>query len=170
LCAVRCREIETWGGLLSPRISKLVLAAPAGLFLDQHPTLDIFATTRNRLLKDAFHDPESEAAKAFMTPSADPDAAAEQMVALIKALAAAGRFLWPNGDRDQANASIVSRRRHYWSGVNPTTWFRPCADAFKRLLTGSASVKVQKISAAGHALFAEQPKASAAAIIDFCAY
>jgi len=43
------------------------------------------------------------------------------------------------------------------------------ADAFKRMLTGAASVKVQKISAAGHALFAEQPMASAAAIIDFCA-
>ncbi len=80
------------------RVSKLVLAAPAGLFLDRHPTLDIFATTRDRLLKAAFHDPESEAAKAFMTPSADPDAAAEQMVARIKALATAGRFLWPNGD------------------------------------------------------------------------
>jgi len=43
------------------------------------------------------------------------------------------------------------------------------ADAFKRMPTGAASVKVQKISAAGHALFAEQPKASAAGIIDFCA-
>jgi pimeloyl-ACP methyl ester carboxylesterase len=43
------------------------------------------------------------------------------------------------------------------------------ADAFKRMPTGAASVKVQKISAVGHALFAEQPKASAAAIIDFCA-
>jgi hypothetical protein len=36
------------------RVSKRVLAAPTGLFLDQHPTLDIFATTRDRLLKAAF--------------------------------------------------------------------------------------------------------------------
>ena len=43
------------------------------------------------------------------------------------------------------------------------------ADAFKRMLTGAVSVKLQKISAGGHALFVEQPKASAAAIIDCCA-
>jgi pimeloyl-ACP methyl ester carboxylesterase len=43
------------------------------------------------------------------------------------------------------------------------------AEAFKQLLTGVASVKMQKIAAAGHVLFAEQPQAAVKAILDFCA-
>jgi pimeloyl-ACP methyl ester carboxylesterase len=43
------------------------------------------------------------------------------------------------------------------------------AAAVQRLLTGAASVQVQTLTAAGHALFAEQPRAAAAAIVNFCA-
>jgi pimeloyl-ACP methyl ester carboxylesterase len=63
------------------RVAKLVLAAPAGLFLDEHPTFDIFASTPEQLMRAAFHDPESAPAKAFLTPPADPEEAAEYTVA-----------------------------------------------------------------------------------------
>jgi pimeloyl-ACP methyl ester carboxylesterase len=42
------------------------------------------------------------------------------------------------------------------------------ADAFKQFLVGAASVKIQKIAAAGHVLFPEQPAASVKAILEFC--
>jgi hypothetical protein len=37
------------------------------------------------------------------------------------------------------------------------------------MLTGTASVKVLKIAAAGHALLTEQRQACVTAILDFCA-
>jgi pimeloyl-ACP methyl ester carboxylesterase len=147
------------------RVKKLVLAAPAGLFLDECPTLDFFAATPAQ----SFHNPESETAKAFMKPPADPDAAAEFMVARNKALATAGRFLWPNGDRGLAERLYRIKAptlllRGQSDKVIPPAY----ADVFERMMSGSASVKIQKITAAGHALLAEQPQASVTAIIDFC--
>jgi len=168
---------HSFGGMLAAemaateprRVKKLVLAAPLGLFLDEFPTLDIFAATPERLVKAAFHDPESEAAKASLSRPADPETAAEQAVAQLKALATASRFLWPNGDRG------LSERLYRVKAPTLLLWGESdrvippvYADAFKRMLTAAASVEVHKLAAAGHALFTEQPKASVAAIIDFC--
>jgi pimeloyl-ACP methyl ester carboxylesterase len=152
------------------RVRKLVLIAPAGLYLEAHPTLDIFAASPDKLVRAAFHDPESTAAKAFMAPPPDPAAATEAIVARAKALAMAGRFLWPNGDRglNERLYRIKAPTLLLWGesdGIVPPAH----AEAFKRMLTGAASVRLQKIAAAGHLLFAEQPQASVQAIIDFCA-
>jgi pimeloyl-ACP methyl ester carboxylesterase len=168
---------HSFGGMLAAelaateprRVKKLVLVAPAGLFLAEHPTLDFFATTPDKLVKAAFHDPQSEAAKAFMTPPADPAAATEAIVARAKALAAAGRFLWPNGDRglNERLYRIKAPTLLLWGEsdkIIPPVY----ADEFKRLLVGAASVRIEKIAAAGHVMFAEQPQAAVNAIIDFC--
>jgi pimeloyl-ACP methyl ester carboxylesterase len=152
------------------RIKKLVLAAPAGLFLTRHPTADVFAMTPAALVKAAFHDPESEAAKALMTPPTDPDAATEAIVARVRALAAAGRFLWPIGDRG------LSERLYRIKAPTLLLWGESdriippvYADEFKRLLIGAASVQVRKLSGCGHVLFAEQPQAIVDTIVQFCA-
>jgi pimeloyl-ACP methyl ester carboxylesterase len=152
------------------RVKKLVLAAPAGLFLSEHPTADVFAMTPAALVKAAFHDPESDAAKALMTPPADPDAATEAIVGRVRALAAAGRFLWPNGDRglNERLYRIKAPTLLLWGEsdrIIPPIY----ADEFKRLLVGPPSVHVRKFAAAGHVLFTEQPHAVVNAIIEFCA-
>jgi len=54
------------------RVKKLVLVAPAGLFLAEDPTLDFFACSPDKLAKAAFHDPNSEVAKAFVAVPSDP--------------------------------------------------------------------------------------------------
>jgi pimeloyl-ACP methyl ester carboxylesterase len=151
------------------RVKKLVLIAPAGLYLEAHPMLDIFACSPDKLVRAAFHDPQSEAAKAFMTPPADPDAATEAIVARAKALAMAGRFLWPNGDRglNERLYRIKAPTLLLWGesdGIVPPAH----AEAFKRMMTGAPSVKIHKIAAAGHVLFAERPEAALKAITDFC--
>ena len=86
-------------------------------------------------------------------------------------LAAAGRCLWPNGDRglNERLYRIKAPTLLLWGEsdrIIPPVY----ADAFRRLLVGACSVRVQTIAAAGHALFAEQPQAMVKAIVDFCAY
>jgi pimeloyl-ACP methyl ester carboxylesterase len=169
---------HSFGGMLAAemaatepsRVKKLVLVAPAGLYLEAHPMLDVFACAPDKLARAAFHDTESAAAKAFMTPPTDPAAMTEAVVARAKALAMAGRFLWPNGDRglNERLYRITAPTLLLWGesdGIIPPAH----AEAFRQGLTGAASVKVQKIAAAGHVLFAEQPGRSVKAIADFCA-
>ena len=151
------------------RVKKLVLVAPAGLYLEAHPMLDIFACSPDKLVRAAFHNPESAAAKAFTTPPADPEAATEAIVARAKALAMAGRFLWPNGDRGLSERlyRIKAPTLLLWGesdGIVPPAH----AEAFKRMMTGAASVKIQRIAEAGHVLFTEQPAVSIKTIADFC--
>jgi pimeloyl-ACP methyl ester carboxylesterase len=168
---------HSFGGMLAAemaateprRVKKLILAAPVGLFLVEHPTLDFFAMTPNDLVKAAFHDPQCDAAKALATPPSDPAAVTEAIVTRAKALAAAGRFLWPNGDRglNERLYRIKAPTLLLWGEsdrIIPPVY----ADAFKRLLVGATSVHVRKLAAAGHVLFAEQPQAAVNAIIDFC--
>lgn len=168
---------HSFGGMMAaemaavePRmVKKLALVAPAGLFIAEHPTPDFFAMTPDALVKAAFHDPQCEAAKALTTPPSDPAAATEAIVARIRALAAAGRFLWPNGDRglNERLYRIKAPTLLLW-GESDRLIPPVYADAFKRLLVGAASVRVQMIAAAGHALFAEQRQAALDAIVDFC--
>jgi pimeloyl-ACP methyl ester carboxylesterase len=168
---------HSFGGMLAAemaateprRVKKLVLAAPAGLFVEEHPTADVFAMTPHALVNAAFHDPQCEAAKALLTPPADPAAATEAIVTRVKALAAAGRFLWPTGDRglNERLYRIKAPTLLLWGEsdrIIPPVY----AAAFKRLLVGAAHVQMKNLAAAGHALFAEQPKAAVDAIIEFC--
>jgi len=169
---------HSFGGMLAAemaateprRVKRLVLAASAGLFLAEQPTLDFFAMTPDALIKAAFHDPQCEAAKALTTRSDDAAATTEAIVARVRGLAAAGRFLWPNGDRglNERLYRIKAPTLLLWGEsdrIIPPVY----ADTFKRLLVGAASVKVQKLAAAGHVLFAEQPQAMIDAIVEFCA-
>jgi pimeloyl-ACP methyl ester carboxylesterase len=168
---------HSFGGMLAAemaaaeprRVRKLVLAAPAGLFLAEHPTLDFFAMTPDALVKAAFHDPQCEAARAMTMPPADPAAATEAIVARVRALAAVSRFLWPNGDRglNERLYRIKAPTLLLW-GESDRLIPPVYADAFRRLLVGAASVRVQKLAAAGHVLFAEQPQAMINAIVEFC--
>jgi pimeloyl-ACP methyl ester carboxylesterase len=152
------------------RVRKLVLAAPAGLFIAEHPTPDFFAMTPDALVKAAFHDPQCEAAKALTTPPSDPAAATEAIVARVKALAAVGRFMWPNGDRglNERLYRIKAPTLLLW-GESDRLIPPVYADAFSRLLVGAASVRVQTIAAAGHALFVEQRQSVLDAIVNFLA-
>jgi len=168
---------HSFGGMLAAemaateprRVKKLVLLAPAGLFLNDHPTPDFFAMTPDALAKAAFHDPQCEAAKALTSRPADPAAATDAIVARVKALAAIGRFLWPNGDRglNERLYRIKAPTLLLW-GESDRLIPPVYADAFKRLMVGAAAVQVQKLGAAGHVLFAEQPQATVNAIVEFC--
>jgi pimeloyl-ACP methyl ester carboxylesterase len=79
--------------------SKLVLVAPVGLWLDEHPVLDFFAATSDELATALFHDPGSPMAREMMMLPSDPEAQLEAMLERTKNLSAAGKFLWPIPDK-----------------------------------------------------------------------
>ncbi|HVN88745.1 MAG TPA: alpha/beta fold hydrolase [Candidatus Binataceae bacterium] len=152
------------------RVKKLVLVAPAGLYVKEHPMLDIWATTPPNLMKAAFHNPESPIAKAAMATPTEHQAQVEAIVGLANALSTASRFLFPNGDRGLSERlyRIKAATLLLWGetdGIIPPQH----ADEFKRLLTSAASVKIQRIAGAGHVMFPEAPETSVKAILDFCA-
>jgi pimeloyl-ACP methyl ester carboxylesterase len=80
-------------------VSKLVLIAPLGLWLDDHPVMDFFAATPEELATAMFHDPGSAIATELLRVPSDPEAQLEVVLERTKNLSAAGKFLWPLPDR-----------------------------------------------------------------------
>jgi pimeloyl-ACP methyl ester carboxylesterase len=80
-------------------VSKLVLIAPLGLWLDDHPVMDFFAATPEELAAAMFHDPGSAIATESLRVPSDPEAQLEAVLERTKNLSAAGKFLWPLPDR-----------------------------------------------------------------------
>jgi pimeloyl-ACP methyl ester carboxylesterase len=149
------------------RVRRLVLVAPAGIYLDDRPTADFFAMKPEEFIEAAFFDSKSEPAKSFLDLPEDRDAANEATIARIRGFAAAARFLWPLSDRGLSERlyRIKAPTLVLWGEADkiiPSTY----ADTFSALLT-NARVNVQKIRRVGHMVLIEHP-AAASAITDFC--
>ena len=81
------------------RVGALVLASPAGLWLDDDPGVDYFATPMNELPTILFNDPGSELARTTMPEAASDDERAQQSVERMRSLSAVAKFLWPIPDK-----------------------------------------------------------------------
>ena len=81
-------------------VSRLVLIASAGLWLDDHPIPDLFSTMPFELPQYLFHDPDS-GAKAFGAnlTLTDPNFLQVFLVRNARQLGAAGKILFPIPDR-----------------------------------------------------------------------
>lgn len=147
------------------RIRSLVLIAPFGLWVDDDPILDFYATPRADLTPLAWHDPASSAATAVLTP---PQTEAEaQIVALElnRSLATSTRLLWPIPDRG------LKRRIHrvacptllLWGdsdGVVPPSYG-------PRWRAALANARLVSVPGAGHYPMLEQPAAASNAVAPF---
>ena len=78
---------------------KLVLLAPVGLWLDEHPVTNWVATAPQDFPALLFHRPDCDAAVAMFTPPDDPDAAIAGIVATVWATGCTSKFLWPVPDK-----------------------------------------------------------------------
>ena len=88
------------------RVGRLVLASPAGLWLDDDPGVDYFATPADELRGLLFNDPESVIAmEAMPDPDSDEDRA-RMGIERARALSTVARFLWPIPDKG------LSKRLH----------------------------------------------------------
>lgn len=81
--------------------SKLVLLAPAGLWLDEHPprAVELFAGPPELAPQFLFDDPDSEIAQDFFRLPDDPDLIAQIIAAAVWAQGCASKFLWPIPDQ-----------------------------------------------------------------------
>ena len=85
--------------LCSHRIGKLVLASPAGLWLDDHPGVDYFATPMGELRTILFNDPDSDFAKSIVPELESDEERSLQQVERVRSLSTVGKFLWPIPDK-----------------------------------------------------------------------
>jgi pimeloyl-ACP methyl ester carboxylesterase len=85
---------------LSPAsVKKLVLANPAGLWRDDIEPLDFFTAGNEELMRAILYDPSNTSVLGSMPNMEDREALARMMFERQKAMAAAGKFLWPIWDK-----------------------------------------------------------------------
>jgi len=152
---------------LQPREpNKLVLVAPAGIWIDELPIPDIFAMLPHQIAEALFVDPQKGAA--MMTGGADLsdiEALKDYYIAAQRRLAMAGKILFPIPNRR------LSKRLYRLSAETLVMWgaqdklIVPAYAA--RWEKSIAKARVQMMDGAGHMLPYEQPDKFAAAVSAF---
>ena len=148
-------------------ITKLCLIAPAGLWLDDHPIVDIFSRLPYELPGLLFHD--AEAGGRLLTAGGgnmeDPEFLKQFLVMNARRMGMAGKLLFPIPDRG------LTGRLHRITARTLIVWGKEDAlippvygDAFKKVISKS---KLVKVAQAGHAVGQEKPAAVLKAIHDF---
>lgn len=147
------------------RVKRLVLGAPAGLWLEEHPMADMFALMRRpeKLRSLLFHDPDSHLAKMLL-----PDEPAEEQLAeAYKAMAATGRLAWNPPGHNPKLAGRLGRIKSptliIWGDGDkliPT----PYAEAWAKQISGA---RVKIIKNCGHMLIFEGEDEFVAAVKGF---
>jgi pimeloyl-ACP methyl ester carboxylesterase len=148
-------------------IEKLCLLAPAGLWLDEHPIVDIFTKLPYELPALLFHD--AELGRRLMTAGGgdmgDPEFLKQFLVMNARRLGMAGKLLFPIPDRglSQRLRRITARTLIVWGredALIPPLY----GEAFKKAISKARLVRIAK---AGHAVGQEKPEAVLKAIRDF---
>ena len=142
------------------RVRKLILAAPAGFWLDAHQVPDLFTAPPKKLASAMFHDPESAAAQAMMAVPEDRQAFADAYVERIKRLTMATKFMWPIPDRGLGKRAyrIAAPTLLLWGESD--RYIAPIyADKFKKTIRNT---QLRTIPNAGHMSMYERPR-------EFCA-
>ena len=152
---------------LSPRsLDTLVLIDAAGLWLDEHPIPDIFATVAFRLPELLFADPRrGEAILTGGVDFSDQDALRDFMVSNARRLGTAGKILFPIPNRR------LAKRLYRLTAPTLVVWGRAdrlmppvYADRWLELVPHATRALIDD---AGHMAPYEQPEAVAAAIVPF---
>ena len=88
-------------------VSRLALICPAGLWLDEHPIVDIFTLLPFEMPGYLFHDPEKGAA--MMTAGldlSDPKFLQDYLVRNARQMGMAGKLLFPVPERGPGRAAL----------------------------------------------------------------
>jgi pimeloyl-ACP methyl ester carboxylesterase len=168
---------QQFGGMVAadlaatfPRLfSRLVLLSPAGLWLDDAPIplMQMVAGPPEDMPKYLFAHPESQAARAAMALPADPELIPKAIAQSAWNLGCTTKFAWPIADHG------LDRRLYRVQVPTLIVWGRqdaliPVAYA-KEFGSRIAGSQVEVIDDCGHALQADQPERTWAAVSKFLA-
>lgn len=136
-------------------VEKLVLICPAGLWLDDHPVVDLFAALPFELPGLLLHDPEKHGA--LLSAGGDfndPEFLTEFLVGNARRLGMAGKLLFPIPDRGLKERlyRVTARTRIVW-GASDRLIDPVYARAFAERIAGA---EVTVVEEAGHMVPYEQ--------------
>jgi pimeloyl-ACP methyl ester carboxylesterase len=147
--------------LCSHRMTRLLLAAPVGLWIDTAPIPDFFVMSPPELMQALWYNLNSPAAAQMASEFSNPEAGFEMM----KSLSVAGKFLWPLPDRG------LGKRLHRIRTPTLILWGEEdrlvpaaYAEAFRKEIQGS---RVASFPEAGHMFPAEKPEMFVEAVTSF---
>jgi pimeloyl-ACP methyl ester carboxylesterase len=137
-------------------VSRLALICPAGLWLDDHPIVDLFSLLPFELPKYLFHDPVAGAAA--MTSGldmSDPKFLQTYLVRNARQLGMAGKLLFPIPERGLAERlyRVKAKTVIVW-GESDKLIPPVYGPAFAEKIAGAKLVNVPE---AGHMIIAEKP-------------
>jgi pimeloyl-ACP methyl ester carboxylesterase len=147
-------------------LTALVLAAPAGLWLPEHPVPDLFALLPFEFATLLFHDPVAGAA--LLTGGldfSDEKAIARFYITNARQMGMAGKILFPIPNRGLARRlyRLTAPAAILW-GASDRLFPMPYAAAWQRHLPAARTVTIEQ---AGHMLPYEQPERFVAAVRGF---
>ena len=149
----------------SHRVSSLVLAAPAGLWLDDNQGTDYNTIPAADLRKVLFFDSDSAAAEATLPEPQSDEERGWQIIDRTRSLASVAKFLWPIPDK-----GLKKRARRIKS---PTLIMMGDADqivplAYADILSSQIpNSRVHVMSDSGHMFNLEQPDEFARVVSSF---
>jgi len=144
-------------------VERLGLIAPAGLWLDDHPIPDLFATLPHELPELLFHDPAlGERLMALDGDLDNPKLLEAFMIRNARQLTMASKLLFPVPDRGLAERLYRIRARTVIVWGEDDRMIPPAyCEAFRR---GIAGTELVTIPAAGHMVIVEKAEAVVAAL------
>jgi pimeloyl-ACP methyl ester carboxylesterase len=154
---------------LAPRdLGKLVLVAPAGLWMDEHPIPDVFAMLPFQIAEVLFADPlKGQALLTGVADLSDIEALRDFYIASQRRLAMAGKILFPIPNRR------LSKRLYRLRAETLLVWGagdKLIVPAYTRQWQNLVpSARIEMIAGAGHMLPYEQPEAFVEAVQKFLA-
>ena len=149
----------------SHRVGRLVLAAPAGLWLDDDQGVDYNATPASDHRKVLFFDPDSDAAQATLPEAQSDEERGWQIIDRTRSLASVAKFLWPIPDKGLRKRARRIRNRTLIV-VGDADQIVPLAYA-DLLSSRIPDSRVHVMNDAGHLFNLEQPDEFARAVSSF---
>jgi pimeloyl-ACP methyl ester carboxylesterase len=149
------------------RMSRMVLASPAGLWLDDKPGVDYFVVLPDNLRSLLFQDPDSDLAKGIL-PDVDTDE--QRMTRNVErglSLSTVGKYLWPIPDKGlKKRLGRIKVPTQVVVAENDQIVPPAYGDEIVARIPGA---KLQVVPNASHLFIHEQPDDFAGMVADFLA-
>ncbi|HZD65275.1 MAG TPA: alpha/beta fold hydrolase [Acidimicrobiales bacterium] len=145
------------------RFRRLVLLAPVGLRIPEHPVSDLFLMTPPQLLRSLFHDPDLVESLSAAEP------ATEDILRSYRDLGAMARFGWVpflNNPKLEGRLRRISSPTRVVAAEHDRIVPRAHCERYAAAIPDAELVVVENC---GHVLYGERPEAVAATVTDFLA-